>query len=70
MSGEIEAFLDDTPGEVRGMVARDGRFEPKDLETPLLVLREFNTDVANADIDLEKTYTNAFVDRVAADAKQ
>ena len=27
MSGEIEAFLDDTPGEVRGMVARDGRFE-------------------------------------------
>lgn len=27
MSGEIEAFLDDTPGEVRGVIARDGRFE-------------------------------------------
>ncbi len=26
MSG-VEVFLDDTPGEVRGMVARDGRFE-------------------------------------------
>jgi Ribonuclease G/E len=24
---EVEAFLDDTPGEVRGVVARDGRFE-------------------------------------------
>jgi hypothetical protein len=24
---EIEVFLDDTPGEVRGMVSRDGRFE-------------------------------------------
>ena len=24
---EVEVFLDDTPGEVRGMIARDGRFE-------------------------------------------
>ena len=24
---EVEVFLDDTPGEVRGVVARDGRFE-------------------------------------------
>lgn len=24
---QVEAFLDDTPGEVRGVVARDGRFE-------------------------------------------
>ena len=24
---EVEVFLDDTPGEVRGVVARDGQFE-------------------------------------------
>lgn len=33
----VEAFLDDTPGEVRGMVARDGRFEH------LLIQREDET---------------------------
>jgi Ribonuclease G/E len=26
MSGEIEVFLDQTPGETRGLIARDGRF--------------------------------------------
>ena len=26
MSGEIEVFLDETPGETRGLIARDGRF--------------------------------------------
>ena len=36
MSG-LEVFLDDTPGEVRGMVARDGRFEH------LLIQREDDT---------------------------
>ena len=24
---ELEVFLDDTPGEIRGMVVRNGRFE-------------------------------------------
>ena len=43
-------------------------FTPADLETPLKVLREFNTDVAKADIDLSRTYTNAFVERANAAA--
>ncbi|MBU1346215.1 MAG: ribonuclease E/G [Alphaproteobacteria bacterium] len=27
MTGDVEVFLDDTPGEARGIVTRDGRFE-------------------------------------------
>lgn len=52
----------------RAIFTRDGRFTPADLETPLKVLREFNTDVASANIDLSRTYTNAFVERANAAA--
>ncbi len=38
----------------RAIFTRDGHFTPADLETPLKVLREFNTDVAKADIDLSR----------------
>ncbi|MDH0171747.1 ABC transporter substrate-binding protein [Stenotrophomonas sp. GD04145] len=50
----------------RAIFTTDGHFTPADLETPLKVLREFNKDVANADIDLSRTYTNAFVERASA----
>ncbi|HBK46199.1 MAG TPA: hypothetical protein DDZ67_07150 [Xanthomonadaceae bacterium] len=53
----------------RAIFTRDGRFTPEDLKTPLLVLSEFNQDVAAANVDLSRTYTNAFVDRAAADDK-
>jgi len=53
----------------RAIFTRDGRFDAADLETPLTVLREFNQGVARADIDLSKTYTNAFVDRASGAAK-
>ncbi|WP_434213401.1 ABC transporter substrate-binding protein [[Pseudomonas] boreopolis] len=52
----------------RAIFTTDGRFDPEDLKIPLAVLREFNADVANADIDLSKTYTNAFVERASAAA--
>ena len=52
----------------RAIFTRDGHFTPADLETPLKVLREFNTDVAKANIDLSRTYTNAFVERAHAAA--
>ncbi|MBH1838639.1 ABC transporter substrate-binding protein [Stenotrophomonas maltophilia] len=52
----------------RAIFTRDGHFTPADLETPLKVLREFNTDVAKANIDLSRTYTNAFVERANAAA--
>lgn len=52
----------------RAIFTTDGRFVPADLETPLAVLREFNKDVAGTEIDLSKTYTNAFVERASASA--
>lgn len=42
----------------------DGRFSETDTQTPLAVLKSFNEKVAAAAIDLSKTYTNAFVDKV------
>lgn len=52
----------------RAIFTTDGHFTAADLETPLKVLREFNTDVAKANIDLSRTYTNAFVERAHAAA--
>jgi len=52
----------------RAIFTTDGRFVAADLETPLAVLREFNKDVAGTEIDLSKTYTNAFVERASASA--
>ncbi|MBP1857835.1 ABC transporter substrate-binding protein [Rhizobium herbae] len=42
----------------------DGTFSQTDTQTPLAVLKSFNEKVAAATIDLSKTYTNAFVDKV------
>ncbi|GAB3049037.1 ABC transporter substrate-binding protein [Stenotrophomonas tumulicola] len=50
----------------RAIFTTDGHFTPADLETPLKVLREFNKDVANTDIDLSRTFTNTFVERASA----
>jgi NitT/TauT family transport system substrate-binding protein len=40
----------------------DGRFDADDLQTPLRVLSLINPDVAAKQIDLQRTYTNRFVD--------
>lgn len=40
----------------------DGRFDPQALATPLRVLSTFDPRIANAHIDLDKTYTNRFVE--------
>ena len=42
----------------------DGKFSETDTQTPLAVLKSFNEKVSAAAIDLSKTYTNAFVDKV------
>jgi NitT/TauT family transport system substrate-binding protein len=42
----------------------NGKFSETDTQTPLAVLKSFNEKVAAATIDLSKTYTNAFVDKV------
>ena len=63
MRGEVEVFLDDTPGEVRGVIARDGRFER------LIIQREddppqhrLGARCVGRVIDVEAGYKAAFVD--------
>ena len=48
------------------ILSKDGRFDPKTLDTPRAVLAAFNEQVAGAKIDLSKTYTNAFVEKALA----
>ena len=63
MRGEVEVFLDDTPGEVRGVIARGGRFER------LIIQREddppqhrLGARCVGRVIDVEAGYKAAFVD--------
>jgi NitT/TauT family transport system substrate-binding protein len=48
------------------MYSPDGRFSPGSAETALNVLREFDDNVRAAKIDLKKTTTDQFLDKVAA----
>jgi NitT/TauT family transport system substrate-binding protein len=48
------------------MYSPDGRFTPGSAETALKVLREFDDNVRSANIDLKKTTTDQFLDKVAA----
>jgi NitT/TauT family transport system substrate-binding protein len=48
------------------MYSPDGRFSADSAETALKVLREFDTNVRGAKIDLAATYTSAFLDKVPA----
>ena len=48
------------------MYSPDGRFSRDGAETALKVLREFDAAVRDAKIDLAATYTDAFLDKVAA----
>lgn len=63
MRGEVEVFLDDTPGEIRGVIARDGRFER------LILQREddppqhrLGARCVGRVMDVEAGYRAAFVD--------
>ncbi|MDE3079897.1 MAG: ABC transporter substrate-binding protein [Paracoccaceae bacterium] len=44
----------------KGIFSPDGMFDPKDLETPLKVLKAFNQSVQAHNVDLTQTYTNTF----------
>ena len=46
------------------MYSPDGRFSREGADTALAVLREFDPTVRSAAIDLTKTYTESFLDRV------
>jgi len=46
--------------------SRDGRFSREAAETAYAVLKAFDPDVGSAKIDVAATYTNAFVEKAAA----
>jgi sulfonate transport system substrate-binding protein len=50
----------------KAMYSPDGRFSREGPETALKVLTEFDATVKGAAIDLDKTYTNAFVEKAQA----
>src|SRR5262249_8801667 len=48
------------------MYSRDGRFSRDAADTAYAVLKAFDPDVGSAKIDVAATYTNAFVEKAAA----
>ena len=48
------------------MYSRDGRFSRDAAETAYAVLKAFDPDVGSAKVDVAATYTNAFVEKAAA----
>jgi NitT/TauT family transport system substrate-binding protein len=50
------------------MYSQTGAMDPKGAEAVLAVFSQSSPDVANAKIDLSKTYTNKFVDEARAKA--
>ena len=48
------------------MFSPDGRFTREGADTAYAVLKAFDADVRNANIDVAATYTDAFVDKAPA----
>lgn len=63
ISGDRETYIKAVEN-AKAIFSKDGRISEEDIKTPLAVLKSFNEKVAAAEIDLTKTYTNAFVDKV------
>ena len=60
--GNMDLFVRSIRSSVP-MYSPDGRFTAESAETALKVLREFDTNVRDAKIDLAATYTSAFLDK-------
>ncbi|HXD47080.1 MAG TPA: ABC transporter substrate-binding protein, partial [Pseudolabrys sp.] len=45
------------------MYSNDGKMDPKGAQAVLAVFSQSNPAIAKANIDLSKTYTNAFVEK-------
>lgn len=63
ISGDRETYTKAVEN-ARAIFSKDGMIDDADAKTPLEVLKSFNEKVAAAKIDLSKTYTNAFVQKV------
>jgi len=68
VSGDRDSYIE-ALANTQTLFSKDGAFEPKDLETPLKVLQTFNKDVKAKSIDLQKTYTNDFVNKAQRGGK-
>lgn len=67
ISGDRDTYVKAVEN-AKAIFSKDGHISDEDIKTPLAVLKSFNDKVAGADIDLSKTYTNEFVDKVPAAA--
>jgi NitT/TauT family transport system substrate-binding protein len=65
ISGDAETYTK-AVANAKAIFSVDGKFNETDIHTPLAVLKSFNEKVAAKDIDLSKTFTNAFVDKALA----
>ncbi len=63
ISGDKETYIKSVEN-ARPIFSTDGIMNEADTKTPLDVLKSFNDKVADAKIDLSKTYTNQFVVKV------
>ncbi|MFC3164917.1 ABC transporter substrate-binding protein [Ciceribacter thiooxidans] len=63
ISGDRDTYIKAVEN-AKAIFSKDGRISAEDIKTPLAVLKSFNEKVAAAEIDLTKTYTNEFVDKV------
>lgn len=63
--GNMDVFVRSIRSSIP-MYSPDGRLSRDSADTALKVLREFDPNVRNADIDVTKTYTDRFLDKVAA----
>ncbi len=63
ISGDRDTYIKAVEN-AKAIFSKDGRINAENIKTPLAVLKSFNEKVAAAEIDLTKTYTNEFVDKV------
>ncbi len=63
ISGDRETYVKAVQN-AKPIFSVGGKFNDTDVQTPLAVLKSFNEKVANTTIDLSKTYTNDFVNKV------
>jgi NitT/TauT family transport system substrate-binding protein len=63
--GNMDVFVRSIRSSIP-MYSPDGRLSRDSADTALRVLREFDPNVRNANIDVTKTYTDRFLDKMAA----
>lgn len=66
ISGDKETYIQSVEN-AKAIFSKTGMFEAENMDTPLKVLKTFSESVAEAEINLDQTYTNQFVEAVPGD---